>query len=179
MPRYDYLGSCGLRFDLSVPYDEHQNVVACLCGSKKCKAEWHWLPEHSRSFNQQLPGVVYFKDAKGNIQVASSSEEPAPPGMERCEAYTLNEIRRLEKHLNADQRRIRQQFIEREQAHQEAVIAENRRELRTYMEQFSEQGRQFARDMMRRNDTRKSIYDKKVDPGVHLHILHYDGGKRR
>jgi len=178
MPFHHFEGrKCEQIHEVFFTADGFKTPTKCPCKQKGCKADWVVLPRHMRSINQQLSAVVYFKNIKGEIQMAGSSSDPTPEGYERCEANTLGDLRKLEARLNQEQRDIRAKFVEREQAQSEAMIAQNRRELRTAMESFSEKGRTFAREMMRRNDTRRNIYDKKVDPGVHFRILHNDEGK--
>lgn len=181
MPVHDVEGSlCNRIHELSIEGQVlNRKTHRCPCRTKGCRASIIYLPRSMRSYNQSLPGVVYYTNKKGEVQVAASSHDPTPKGWQRCEANTLNELRALESRMNREQLDIREKFVEREQAHMAETIAENRRSLRTDMEQFSEKGKAFAREMMRRNDNRRSVYDKKVDPGVHFNILHYDGGEKR
>lgn len=180
MPTHYFEGrSCQKIHEVFYKMDKFKGVIKCPCKTKGCKADWVVLPRSQKSYNQQPAGVVYFKDKNGQIQVAGSSSDPTPAGCQRCEATTLNELRAIEKQLTQVELDKRSRFVEMEQAQMAETIAQNRRELRTAMESFSEKGRSFAREMMRRNDTRRSVYDKQVDPGVHFAILHYDDGKRR
>lgn len=180
MPTHHFEGQkCQKIHDVSFVWGEFKTPIKCPCKQKGCKADWIVLPRHLRAVNQQLSGVVYFKNKAGKIQIAGSSADPTPKGYDRCEANTLNEIRGLERFLNQEQKDIRTKFVEREQEQSEATISQNRSDLRALMNGFSEKGRLFAKEMMRRNDTRQNIYDKKVEPGVHFHILHNDEGKSR
>lgn len=181
MPIHDVEGSiCNRIHELAIEGQVlNRKDHRCPCKTPKCRASIIYLPRSLRNYNQQSEAVIYFKDKRGKIQVASSSGDPTPAGWERCEAHTLGELRKIERHLTQEQYDIRSRFLEREQAASEEVIRENRRSLRSDMEHMSEKGRNFAREMMRRNDTRRSVYDKKVDPAVHFTITEFDDGKRR
>jgi len=177
MPTYTYSGNkCDQIHEVQRPLAEFAEVISCPCERKGCKAELTLLPRwmNARVQNQQLSGTVYFENARGHIIPAGSDSDSAPQGYERKEASTLNEMRSLEKRLTQAECRKRQEFVEREQQQFEQTVRENRRELRSAMEQMSEKGKAFAREAMRRNDTRKMSWDKRVDPGVNLYVLNYD-----
>lgn len=171
-----YVGSiCDKVYELS----SDESYTACPCHTQDCLAEWAPQPLRSRTYNQVLDAFVYFEDANGRVIPAAATHAIPPNGYARREAFTFTDMRKLEARMNQQELDVREKFTEHEQSQREYMIAQERRDLRTMMSHMSELGKDFAREAMRRNDTRLTVYDNRKHPGIHLEALNYDQGHTR
>lgn len=169
MPLNGYWGRhCDSYYEVNDTRDE----IPCPCNNSDCTADWYVMPKHLRSRHQNLSAFIYYEAADGSVMPASATHEEVPSGYARREAQTITEMRALERRMNRQELDKRERWIESEQAMAEYAQSQARAELRQRMQSMSQLGQDFARHAMEKNNHRQTHYDRRVDPGIHIHLLH-------
>lgn len=174
MPNYDWTcKKCEKTFERFLTLAERERVktVECECGGR---AEQAFLSRRARVNKAYLEEVVYYENAKGEIFLAGDKNEPVPVGYERKSTGLLNEIRGLEKRLNAQDLAEFRKYQEPECEYWESVMKEAHSDMRSYMSQLSEAGKALAMEAMEYNAKTPGIHERRgdrIDFG-YLKVLH-------
>jgi putative FmdB family regulatory protein len=169
MPLYDFLCAQGHRFEAYAQISEE----TLPCRTCQQPAERQFSFGRGRPAQTFIPVVVH-RDAEGNISYPGRSDEPAPPGYERVELRTIEDVRQFEKTVNEKDYREWSEKQEKLLEAQEQAEHDRRSEL------FSQVKTEFGRNLLRlaieRSNSRPR---KKFFPGFHVKIFSDDASRRR
>ena len=149
-----------------------ENWIKRSCVKCGGEAERVFLP---RNHNAQAPAIVVYRDASGHTIYPGRNDAKMPAryaklGYERVE-MNLHEARRFSSQMNREERAKLAVHLEREQAHAEALSAQQRSELRDAMRNMSRQGRDYVRAVMEYNNSQDAKRYYSTDPGFHNEAL--------
>jgi len=175
MPNYQFECEQGHSFQKFLPLTIWDTIppgrkLTVPCETCGASAYQDFLP---RGTDSTITPFVYYLNAAGEVRIPGSSRLPTPPGHTRCEATTLGELRHLESRCSREEQGKLSRRKEYQEAFESEEIAQNRRDLRSAMEQMSPAGREFARAAMQRNNQRRAA-GYSHDLGFHFGILHND-----
>lgn len=155
----------------------------------ECKAPAVWTPSfyYSSRAAQAFTPVVIHRDAQGNLRFPASSSAPVPPGFQKVELTTTQEIRRFEAEVNRGETEKLHHVDRARREYMDGQIACNREALergvmvhpggdpskpmvQMRLSEFSGKGREFNENMRRQADLRRARTHSRAPGGSGFHV---------
>jgi len=178
MPMYDFrcekCGTVSEYFLKKLPKTIPCNVDSCLGVSYYFPSFWY----SSEVFAQRFDPVVIHKDAEGNIRFPAHTNAPVPKGFHKVELTDINQVRKLEREINSQDRKKADRFREARSKFLDGQLKENRRAMETLVERFSQRGKRFY-DMMRQvSEDRQKNGLRNTNPEFYVDAFSMDQSNR-
>jgi putative FmdB family regulatory protein len=169
MPLYNFLCPQGHEFESYAQISE-ETLPCRSCGEPA---------ERQFSFGRGRPAqtfdpVVIHRDKEGNISYPGRANEPPPPGYERVELRTIDEVRKFEASVNS-------QEYERWQRRQEPLLEmQEQADHDRRSELFSQVRTEFGRNLLRTAIEQANSRPRRgFQPGFRIKIFSDDASNRR
>jgi hypothetical protein len=154
-------------------------LITCKeCGKELEIGDYPFCP-HESIYPQQaqhFSPVVYHVDAHGNKRFPGSPDAPVPAGFEKRELTNIQEIRRFEREVNAEERQRYNEHKFREEMTFDPQRKARQEELRAAMQHMSQYGRDFARAAMERTNAERRF--KNFDAQFRIDVFSQNAGNR-
>lgn len=130
-----------------------EDGVVCQLEGEYSASFWYNSGVHTA---QRFSPVVIHRGVDGKLRFPAHADAPVPPGFQKVELTNINQIRALEREVNASDRQKDQQFQSARNKFLDGQLAENRRSVAAQVANFSPRGKWFY-DKIRKISEQKRL----------------------